>query len=168
MRAPPTTDAHPASVLLCAMSARCALRAPPQRLVSSPRPVPVQARPGARRLPAPSRRKPVSGPEPGNRALSDPPSDEPLDRGEQRPVLRAHQRDRLARRSGPADAMDVVPGDVRKVVVHYVRQRIYVQPPRRDVVPYHHPQLPGLEAPERARAGLPGLVAVNVAGFAAF
>src|SRR5713226_966517 len=171
MRAPPTTDADPASILPCAISARRAARhaaAPPRRPVSSPRPVSVQARPGARRLPVPSRRKPVSGPESGNGTLFYPPTGEPLDRGEQRPVLGAHQRDRVARRSGAADAMDVVPGDVRKVVVDYVRQRIDVQAPRRGVGRDQHAQLAGLEAPERARAGVLGLVAVNGAGFDAF
>src|SRR5581483_11224694 len=101
------------------------------------------------------------------RAALDLAVDEALDRGEQRPVLRGDERDRLAglaRAAGAADAVDVVLGHVRQVVVDDVRQELDVEPARGDVGRDQHAQLVVLERLERARARVLRLVAVDRVG----
>src|SRR5262249_3307829 len=93
--------------------------------------------------------------------------DPPLDVAEQRPVFARHQRHGLAglaRPAGAADAVHVVLGDVRQVVVHHVRQRLDVDAARRDVGRDQHLQLEGLEARERLHALRLALVAVDRRG----
>src|SRR4029077_11057981 len=63
-------------------------------------------------------------------------ADEPLDVAEQGAVFARDERHRLPRfprAAGAADAVDVVFGDVRQIVVHHVRQGLDVDAARGDV-----------------------------------
>src|SRR5262249_21916408 len=63
-------------------------------------------------------------------------ADEALDRLESLDVLLAREAERVAGRAGtrrPADAVDVILGVERQVVVHDVRHALDVEPARRDV-----------------------------------
>src|SRR5262249_21674045 len=111
------------------------------------------------------RRRP--GREDRKRLLLDAPADQPLDRGEQRPVVGRYQRDRLAgsaRAAGAADAVHVVLGDVRQIVVDDVRQILDVQPARGDVRRDQHLELVVLEALQRPGARALALVPVYRVG----
>ncbi len=93
--------------------------------------------------------------------------DEALDRAQQRAILGAHQRERLAggaRPAGAADAVHVILGDVRQVEVHDVRQVLDVEAARRDVGRDQHLHLALLEVLERADARVLALVAVDRVG----
>src|SRR5450631_2960248 len=81
--------------------------------------------------------------------------DEPLDGGEERTILGAHQRQRLsglARAAGAADAVHVILGNVRQVEVHDVRKILDVEAARGDVGRDQHLHLAFLEILERADA----------------
>ena len=93
--------------------------------------------------------------------------DELLDGGEQRLVLVAHDRDRLAfhaRAAGAADAVHVVLRHVGHVEVDHVGQRLDVEAPRRDVRGDEHAHLVGLEALQGLDARVLALVAVDRGG----
>ena len=77
------------------------------------------------------------------------------------------KRDRLAfqaRAAGAADAVHVILGDVRQVVVDDVRQRLDVEAARGDVGRDQHADLARLETLERADARVLRLVAVDRVG----
>src|SRR5262245_52810822 len=99
--------------------------------------------------------------------LLDAPVGQALDRGEQRPVLVGHQRHCLARgarAAGAADAVHVILGNMRQVVVHHVRQLLDVEAARGDVGRDQHLQLVALEALQCPRARALALVAVDRVG----
>ena len=109
----------------------------------------------------------VPGSKPAMTRLLDLAVHQALDRGHQRTVFVADQRDGFAfgaRAAGAADAVDVVLGDVRQVVVDDVRQRLDVEAARGDVGRDQHAQLVVLEALERAGACVLALVAVDRVG----
>ncbi len=90
--------------------------------------------------------------------------DQPLDVAKECVLVDANERDRLAARArtaGAADAVDVVLGNVRHVVVDDVRQRLDIDAARRDVGRDQHGDVAVLEVGERARAGALALVAMN-------
>jgi hypothetical protein len=102
--------------------------------------------------------------EPRNLAAFDAPADQLLDRGEQRALVVRHERYGLASGAGAAgspDAVDVILGHVRQIVVDDVRQLLDVEPPCRDVRCHQHAQLAVLEALQRSRARVLALVAVD-------
>src|SRR6185312_15062717 len=93
--------------------------------------------------------------------------DEPLDRAEQRAILGADERERLARGARPAraaDAVDVILGDVRQVEVHDVREVLDVEAARRDVGGDEHLHLALLEVLQGLDARVLALVAVDRVG----
>ena len=90
--------------------------------------------------------------------------DQALDVAQEHVLVDAHERDRLAFGAGAAraaDAVHVVLGHVRQVVVDDVRQLVDVDAARRDVGGDHHLDLAGLEVRQRARARVLALVAVQ-------
>ena len=79
-------------------------------------------------------------------------ADETFDGAEVFQLLDGHQRERIAhflRATCPADAMDVILGMLRHVVVDHVRDAFDVQSARGDVRCHHHFVLAGLESVER-------------------
>ena len=92
---------------------------------------------------------------------------EPLDLGQVLHLDRVDERDRLAgraRAAGAADAVDVVLGNVRQLVVDDERQVVDVEAARGDVGGDEHLELRVLERGERLEARRLGLVAVDRRG----
>src|SRR5436309_11285089 len=97
--------------------------------------------------------------------------DESLDRRHERTVLVAHERHGLALdtcAAGAADAVYIILGDVRQVVIHDVRQRLDIETARRDVGRDQHAYFSFLELVERSLARILALVAVDRVGVDAF
>src|SRR6185295_3607889 len=91
-------------------------------------------------------------------------ADRALDRRELRPFVVADESERFAHRSGPgrpADAMDVILGDVRDVQVDHVGQQFDVDAAGSDVGRDQHAIFPFLEAGEGERPLRLAPVAVN-------
>src|SRR5690606_37433895 len=101
--------------------------------------------------------------EAGHRDLLEPLTKQRLDTGEQRLLLRADERYRTTGATGAArapDAVHVIFGDVRKLVVHDVRQLLDVEPAGGDVGRDQHAHVTRLEVGERFRSRALALVAV--------
>ena len=81
-----------------------------------------------------------------------------------RPARPARLRARPARTRGAADAVNVVFGHVRQLVVHDVRQLFDIEPARRDFRRDQRHDLVRLEVRQRAHARALALVAVNRRG----
>ena len=81
-------------------------------------------------------------------------ADETLERIERAVILRRDKADRVADgvgAAGAADAMDVVLGVHREIVIHDVRNAVHVDAARGDVGGHEHPHGAGLELRERAQ-----------------
>ena len=91
-------------------------------------------------------------------------AEERLDLAEERPLVDADERDRVAGRSGPArpaDPVDVVLGDHRQLVVDDVRQLLDVEAARGDLGRDEDRGAAGLEVVERPDPLALALVAVD-------
>ena len=96
---------------------------------------------------------------PGSTSRRDRRAEDALDLAQQLVLVDAHQRDGVARRAGaarPADAVDVVLGHHRQLVVDDVRQRVDVEPARGDLGRDEDRRAAGLEVGERADPLAPG------------
>ncbi len=83
------------------------------------------------------------------RALAhDAPADEALERAQGAVIFGRYEADGVAHRVGaarPADAMDVVLGVHREVIIHHVRDAVHIDPAGRDVGRDQHAHGAGLE-----------------------
>jgi hypothetical protein len=83
------------------------------------------------------------------------PADEALQRAQGAVIFRRHEADGIAHRvgaAGAADAVDVVLGMHREVIIHHVRNAIDIDPPGCDIGRDQHAHGPAFEIFQGAQA----------------